>query len=487
MRPQVGVIFACMWATAAVAAQTSFPYKAYVVVEEAYVRSGPGEGFYPTEKIRFGREVEVYQRDAAGWCAIRPLEESFSWVPGWDIRLGDDGLAEVATHSVAARVGSQFSDVRDVVQVRLKRGELVEVLGWKRMGTGAGTQTWYRIAPPAGEFRWIHERYLDAYPPQARIVRAAAEAPATSSGLGGVRQAVALHSEQAIVGPAPPTTGHALTAGPTPPGGSAPAALVAAQSPPATSAQRSPMSSGPSSAAGSDSARPATPSAPAADVSREEFQAELDDINTELALMLAEEPSAWNCDELMRRTESLISAAQTSSERAHARLLLNRLTRAAQVKKRYDAVYGLAVTALAPVGSQAGTEAAVQALRGETPLGTTRPTVTPAVVGLANPAASAQQSAEPRVLPGAERTHSPYDATGKLTRVMPGKIGGPRYALLDDHGRIACYVTPAPGVGLQHYVGRRVGIAGTRSALADLNAPHITARHVTPLEGGYRR
>ncbi len=469
MRRQVAVIVACMWATAAVAAQPSFPYKAYVVVEEAYVRSGPGEGFYPTEKVRFGREVEVYQRDAAGWCAIRPLEESFSWVPGWDIRLGDDGLAEVATDSVAARVGSQFSDVRDVVQVRLKRGELVEVLGWKRMGTGAATQTWYRIAPPSGEFRWIHERFLDLHPPQARIVRASGESTAPTSSThaapqssGGVRHAVALQPAQGATGAPAAATGTT----------SAPAA--AAQDPPGA-APAAPGQGSPATAAPSP---PAT--LPAATISREEFQAELDDINTELALMLAEEPSVWNCDELIRRTESLASAAQTSSERAHARLLLNRLVRAAQVKKRFDAVYGT------PGATPAGTQAVVQALRGEAPVGTTAPAVTAAVAAAtAGPAPLAP--AEPRLLAGADRNPSPYDAVGKLTRVMPGKIGGPRYALVDDRGRLACYVTPAPGVGLQHYVGRRVGITGSRNALPDLNAPHVTARHVTVLEGGYRR
>ncbi len=467
MQRQVVMIVACLWATAAMAAQPSTPYKAYVVVEEAYVRSGPGEGFYPTEKLRFGREVEVYQRDAAGWCAIRPLEESFSWVPSWDIRLGDDGLAEVATESVAARIGSQFSDVRDVVQVRLKRGELVEVLGWKRMGTGTSAQTWYRIAPPAGEFRWIHERFLDVHPPQARIVRTARESAPADSAPGEVRPAVALQPPQ---GPASPPTGTSDTmppsAGPTP-GASQSVAIAPAHV--ATAG-----TSGPTAAAASTAGGP---------VSAEDFQAELDDINAELALMLAEEPSVWNCDELIRRTESLLSVAQTSSQRAHARLLLNRLARAAQVKKRFDAVYSIAPVPPSP----SATQAAVQALRGETPAGTVQPAMNRQALGRAEPA-PLPLPADRALLPARpQRTNTPYEAMGKLTRVMPGRIGGPRYALLDNQGRVACYVSPAPGVGLQHYVGRRVGIAGTPHAVADLAAPHVTARHVTPLDSGYRR
>lgn len=462
----VAVIVACIEATAAVAAQPSTPYKAYVVVEEAYVRSGPGEGFYPTEKVRFGRELEVYQRDAAGWCAIRPLEESFSWVPAWDIRLGEDGLAEVATDNVAARVGSQFSDVRDVVQVRLKRGELLEVLGWKRMGTGETAQTWYRVSPPSGEFRWIHERFLDVHPPQARIVRAAADPPAVASEPGGVRQAVAVQPAQGPANSAPAASRPAIATGQWVQGASHPPAAAPAQATSATAA--------PSSSAGS----PAGPSA----VSREEFQAELDDINTELSLMLAEEPSAWNCEELIRRTEALLSASQTSSERAHARLLLNRLARAAQVKKRFDAVYRAAATT-PPMPDR---QAVVQALRNETS-GPAPPAVTAAADGPASPALLPPHPAAPLPAEGSGRGQGLYDAMGRLTRVMPGKLGGPRYALLDERGRVTCYVTPAPGVGLQHYVGRRVGITGNRDPFNDLNAPHVTARHVAPLDGAYRR
>jgi len=463
---QVAVIMACIGATAAVAAQPSTPYKAYVVVEEAYIRSGPGEGFYPTEKVRFGREVEVYQRDAAGWCAIRPLEESFSWVPAWDLRMGEDGLAEVASDNVAARVGSQFSDVRDVVQVRLKRGELVEVLGWKRMGTGAETQTWYRIAPPSGEFRWIHERFLDVHPPQARLVRTA-EAPAVASESGGVRQAVALQPAQG-----PPNSPAAASA-------PAPHSTTSAHAPsdPSTAA-----SGQASSAAGAQPSAAKVP-VPQNAVPSEEFQAELDDINTELSLMLAEEPSVWNCDELIRRTESLLSVAQTASQRAHARLLLNRLARAAQVKKRFDAVYSHASTPPAVFGAQA----VVQALRNETPPNAASPAQSSLGAGAAPPPLLPPQTAAPLPAEGPARGHDLYDGVGKLTRVMPGKVGGPRYALLDERGRVAWYVTPAPGVGLQHYVGRRVAITGSRDPLPDLNVPHLTARHVTPLEGAYRR
>ena len=51
--------------------------------------------------------------------------------------------------------------MRDVIQVRLDRGEKVEILEAKRFNTGPGAQTWYKISPPAGEFRWISGKYVE--------------------------------------------------------------------------------------------------------------------------------------------------------------------------------------------------------------------------------------------------------------------------------------------------------------------------------------
>ena len=59
-------------------------------------------------------------------------------------------MATIKGDRVVARVGSAFSDIRDVIQVRLNEGELVEVLEAKRIGTGPAAQTWYKILPPGG-------------------------------------------------------------------------------------------------------------------------------------------------------------------------------------------------------------------------------------------------------------------------------------------------------------------------------------------------
>jgi hypothetical protein len=389
-------------AAAAAGDDGMFPYRAYVIAVEGYVRSGPGEGFYLTEKLPPGTEVEVYRHDPGGWCAVRPLPESFSWVAGWQVRLAEDGIGEVTGDRVPSRVGSQFSDIREVVQVRLKRGETVQVLGSKEFATGASASTWHRIAPPAGEFRWIEKKQIDTQRPRRTAELASADA------------APAIAPPQQV---APP-----------------PASDLPKPADPAKPAEL-PKSAAPV----------------AGQLTAEQFQAELDDINAAMAVLLTQEPRAWNCEPLARRAESLLFQAQTAIERGNARELLNRVSKAIDVKQRQEAAVALA----------------------------NRP-----------PSDNRLSADHVRIGEGARSAggaEDQFDGVGKLTRVMPSGIGAPRYALVDDRGNVRSYVTPAPGVNVQHYVGRRVGINGIRGATDDQKSPVVTAKHVTPLEGRFVR
>ena len=128
------------------AAEQILPYKAQVSTVGVCLRSGPGENYYATERLSAGTEVEVYRHAPHGWCAIRPLETSYSWVSGRYLKVRKDGLATVVADRVPSRIGSQSGAIGDSVQVRLQRGELVELLGTQQIRDGAGTTTWYKIA-----------------------------------------------------------------------------------------------------------------------------------------------------------------------------------------------------------------------------------------------------------------------------------------------------------------------------------------------------
>jgi hypothetical protein len=425
----------------------SFPYKGYVTADGVYVRSGPGNTYYPTQRLDAGAEVEVHRHDPGGWYAIRPPEGSFTWVSGRYLKLEKDGLATVNGDRVAARVGSRFSDIRDVIQVRLQQGELVEVLEAKTIQGDPESATWYKIAPPAGEFRWIFGKYVDPEYPHdgVRKVRPGTSplvqpVPAESEGSSG---AVRIPT-QALTEPQP--SGDASSVQDP----------VEAQAKPSVTDREEPAASAPPASLPTETnfaqrfveVRPGDPEPPAIRrMSPEEFQAELDDINLAMSIMLAEEPTVWNCDSLAIRAESLLAQAETALERGRARLLLNRIAYARDIKKRHDTL----------VAAKTETETDNRQL---SELGRTR-------------------------MAGLTRTRdqtSRFDGVGRLARVVPPTLGAPQYALKDDQGTVQYYVTPAPGVNMQYYVGRRIGITGIRGQLPELKTPHITAKHVTTLE-----
>ncbi len=374
--PRLPVVLFCLlifiWAASAVCGEQAFPLKAYVAADNAEVRSGPGEDFYPTDKLKKGEEVEVYKRDARGWCGIRPPERSFSWVSGRVLKFEEGNVAIVKEDDVASRVGSSISNVRDVIQVRMHKGEAVEILDPKE-SPGGKSQVWYKIAPPSGEFRWISEKYLSK------------ERPLDDLSDGG---------------------------------------------------------SGDSDA-GQDSPRS---SDGIEKLSSRQFQAELDRIDLELSMMVVEDPAAWSFDAMRIRGESLLDRAGDAADRGKARLLVNKIARFEDIKQRYDTV-----TAMREQNA----------------------TSNRFLTGLQKTMEKAAAMADPS---------GQFDGVGQLQMVFSPKVGSPRYALVDEAGNVRYYVTPAPGVNLQNYVGRQVGITGTRGYMPEQHAQHITARHVSSLE-----
>jgi SH3-like domain-containing protein len=300
------VLVACCGAMLArsATAQQRFPYKAFINANEVYLRSGPGQSYYPTDKLAVGQEVEVYRHDPGGWYAVRPVEGSFSWVAARYLKPGEDNLAVVAEENVAARVGSRFSEIRDVVQVRLHKEEVVELLDAKQAPVVAGSQAWCRITPPAGEFRWVFGKFVDPEYPRDGLRRtgpgegAALTADATEPAAGGAKHTAG----QTKRGTTARRTRHA--------------AEVAAEESAAATAERS--------------------------MSPEEFQEELESLELELSTMVVEEPTVWAFSSLQQRAELLLNQAETAPERGRARLLLNKVAHFADLKQRYDAVSSLA-------------------------------------------------------------------------------------------------------------------------------------------------
>jgi hypothetical protein len=353
-------------AGAALAADLEFPYEAYVNTDDVYVRSGPGRDYYPTDKLRKGDSVEVYRHDPGGWLAIRPPRGSFCWVSSRHLDLLEEGLAAVNSDRVVARVGSAFSDVRDVIQVRLDRDEKVELLEPPN-----GESPWCKIAPPSGEFRWVFAKFLDRDLPSDL---AADEREAGTAARDGDRVRL---------------TG------------------------------------------GDDEADDEL----SGDVER---LRELEHIDLDLTDVIAKDISQWEFSGLQERAEAAVAAAQGSLERGRARVLLDKLTRFDDIKKRHDAL---------PSALPAAPPIAPAARAGWTP------------------------SDDPR-----------FDGVGRLSPVVSQSTGGPQYALMDDKGAVLSFVTPAPGVNLRPYVDRQIGVNGQRGYLTDLRRQHISVQRITLLD-----
>ncbi len=258
-----------------------FPYTAYVNSSDVYVRSGPGRDYYPTDKLQKGEKVEVYRHDPGGWYAIRPPRNSYSWVSSRHLdALGND-LAMANTDRAVARVGSAFSDVRDVIQVRLGKGEKVELLA-----PPSAESPWCKIAPPSGEFRWVFAKFVDRELPDdlARDEREArgenADEPAAADRANDVQLANSIeHSRTADQLPSKPGRG-----GKTP------------------------------------------------------VDRELDAIDLQISATVVEEVSAWSFDSLRQRAEAALAQAQTPTQRGRATTILDKLARFEDIKQRHVAL-----------------------------------------------------------------------------------------------------------------------------------------------------
>ena len=53
---------------------------------------------------------------------------------------------------------------------------------------------------------------------------------------------------------------------------------------------------------------------------------------------------------------------------------------------------------------------------------------------------------------------------------------------MTEQGDVACYVTPAPGMNLRGYEGKRIGVSGVSGLMLDPRAKHVAVKNVALLE-----
>lgn len=270
-----------LFAVAARADQPEFPYTAYVCIDNAYVRSGPGKHYYPTDKLKRGNAVEVYRQAPGGWLAIRPPRKSFSWVPASSLQPTQGRLGVLIGDRVASHIGSRLNDSLSAVQVWLERGEQVEILAAEPLSVNGEQSLWCKIAPPSGEFRWIYGKFVDRSRPAPSVPFVALEPLAPA--------------------PPPPVETSAL----------------------APDAATLPAYSGP--------------------IASDSFDAHLTAVDLALSATVVQQMSTWRFDDLERRAERVLNQAQTADQRERARRLLDRVAKFEDIKRRSDAIAGIEV------------------------------------------------------------------------------------------------------------------------------------------------
>jgi len=444
-------------ATAAAAAG-EFPYTASVSSDDVQVRSGPGEDYYPTALLRAGDRVEVYRHDPGGWYAVRPPAGSFSWVPSDAVEVFENGQARIVAKRTVARVGSELSDTRDVIQVRLEPGEEVEIL--EAVRSRSSGQTWYKIAPPSGEFRWVFGKFVErataddqseaAIDAELAELEAERESYRTTRARQRRRQHERDLDEDLTTQDEPGEEELADLDRPMRSRRGDQEALdgdVEAAEPIAGNERKN------------DDKGKSKPKAVARPWSPEKFQEELADLNVELSQVLSEEPTQWSFEPLKDRAERLLAHAETALDRGKARVVISKIERFEELSERSRTIADLEVEL------DRNKRTAARVLRtGQTSGADT-------TTGDADPLNTSTVDDAGR-----------YDGIGKLTPVVSRQAGSPYFALLDEDGSVRCYVTPAPGVNLRHYVGRRVGLNGSIGYAPELKSQHVTAQRVTLLD-----
>jgi hypothetical protein len=430
------------------------PVTAAVTAAGTLLRAGPGDGFYPTDRVEPGTPLEVWAIDETGYCAVRPQPESYSWVRAADVidEAGGQRSPEswprghfvgvVVTDGAVARVGSRLNDLRHVTQVALEAGERVRVIERVTIPAGRHAGEWLRIEPPAGEFRWAWGPDLDLPPALAPAL----DRPEPAAGLAAAGEALAAIRDagtaltQAVADLDEPAAGPAGAPGRlTEQGGMT--RLLSGWLPRGTNVfDLSTPAAEPAVATGA-AAVPAD---------------ELADIDLALSLAVAGASESWNLPPIRDRLRLAATRATTAAERTRAQAIDARLARFEEIQARQ--------LALLPAA-----EPEASALR----LG-----------GMwSSLAALGSRPVRPGVLPGGRPADGRPDwtppdqveTTGRLATVVSRRPDAPRWALVDPNNNVLVFVTPQPGVNLAPLVGQQVSVRGAKGYMPEYKRPYLVA------------
>lgn len=459
-------------------AQQTLPYEATVSTTSAIVHAAPSQHAYATDRLPRGSVVEVYRLDPGGWCAVRPPEGSFSLIPLDALIATDDPhVAQIARSGVKCWVGTRIENREEPLwQVRLEQGELVELLkSWDELQTADG---WALVAPPAGEFRWIHERELqrETAPESVIVADAPRGLPIASRAAPEPSPPVATEPQSTLATETPsaaPSTeqepvADVATVNRESEESQAPAIADSSDSPPNHGGWRRVDS--PAVAVDSNDSAPSsqpTTSPRTVTTGSLSFEDRLSRAQNWFDHQLSGEPAVEPAV-LKKELETLAVEARGSRERQRLEELSSRFGRWEDLELRRQALQRLQAA-----GSSEQTSPRMNPSTQEQP----RSTTSPFEASMASLTQFLNNDSNSGVDPTA------FAAQGTLTRLI--RDGGQRassYAVQDSTGKVIALVVPSPGVNLERYLRKEVGIQGASSPNPTLSLPTVIAERVVELD-----
>jgi hypothetical protein len=176
------------------------------------------------------------------------------------------------------------------------------------------------------------------------------------------------------------------------------------------------------------------------------------ELDLQFALAITQPPDRWGLPALRDQIEALAASATNTLQRASAEVVLDRLAEFEELRKRYR---GLLEDEHGPSGEAEPAE-------GQTP-------------SLPETEGGGSEESVPAIDPR-------FDGRGWLLPVHSSQRDSPPYALLDSDGKILQFVSPAPGLNLDRYLRKEVGIYGQRDFLPEYEKSHLTADRVVRLQ-----
>lgn len=167
----ISLVFACLSPTAY---GQSGPYLATITESKASLFVGPSEQFPVTETLKQGDQMLVDHEEANGWLAVQAPPGkivSLSWVPAQFVNFDNSKpipqnvVTFGETGDVIALAPGQMGLAEPLAYYRGTKvpvGTILTVIGPKKLFQG---RSWYPVAPPSGDFRYIAKQLVKADKP----------------------------------------------------------------------------------------------------------------------------------------------------------------------------------------------------------------------------------------------------------------------------------------------------------------------------------